>query len=145
MITGIGHIAFRVADLERALDFYCGKLGFREAFRLEREDRPSPWIVYLQVAENSFVELFPVPADEVRPLDPKASYSHYCLTVDDINVTLQELAGRGLEITGEPKLGLDGNWQYWITDPDGNRIELMQMMPDSKQAEADAALRTARG
>jgi lactoylglutathione lyase len=145
MLTGVGHTAFRVTDLQRSLNFYCGKLGLREAFRLEREGRPSPWIVYLQVAENAFVELFPVPNDVVAPADPKASYSHYCLTVDDIRATLREFAARGLEITGEPTFGLDGNWQYWVTDPDGNRIELMQMMPDSKQAAADAALRAARG
>jgi lactoylglutathione lyase len=142
MITGLGHVAFRVKNLDRALDFYCGKLGFREAFRLEREDRPSPWIVYLQLAENAFVELFPVPAEEVPANDPKMSYSHYCLTVDDLPATLQELADRGLEISGGPRFGLDGNWQYWVTDPDGNRIELMQMMPDSRQAAADAAWRS---
>jgi lactoylglutathione lyase len=145
MLTGIGHVAFRVRDLQRALDFYCGKLGLREAFRLEREGRPSPWIVYLQLAENAFIELFPVPNDPVNAADPQASYSHYCLTVDDLQATLAEFAARGLEIAGEPKLGLDGNWQYWLTDPDGNRLELMQMMPDSLQAAADAALRAARG
>jgi catechol 2,3-dioxygenase-like lactoylglutathione lyase family enzyme len=144
MLTGIGHIAFRVKDLDRALAFYRDMLGLREAFRLEREDRPSPWIVYLQLAANSFIELFPVPADEVAINNPVASYSHFCLTVDDLPATLRAFAARGLEITGEPKLGLDGNWQYWLTDPDGNRIELMQMMPDSLQAAADAALRTAR-
>lgn len=143
MITGIGHVAFRVTDLERALSFYCGVLGFREAFRLEREDRPSPWIVYLRVAENIFVELFPVPADTVTPIDPRAGYSHYCLTVDDLPATLAEMAGRGLAIEGAPKLGLDGNWQYWVTDPDGNRIELMQIMPDSRQAVADRAAQVA--
>ena len=97
------------------------------------------------MAENSFVELFPVPNDVIAPADPKVSYSHFCLTVDDIRATLREFAERGLEISGEPTFGLDGNWQYWVTDPDGNRIELMQMMPDSKQAAADAALRAARG
>ena len=139
MITDIGHVAFRVSNLERALDFYCGKLGFREAFRLEREGRPSPWIVYLSIAENTFIELFPVPAETVTPADSQASYAHYCLTVDDLPATLAELAGRGLEISGEPRLGLDGNWQYWLTDPDGNRIELMQIMPDSMQAAAERA------
>ena len=59
MITGIGHVAFRVTDLECALDFYCHKLGFREAFRLDREDEPSPWIVYPQPAPGQFIELFP--------------------------------------------------------------------------------------
>ncbi|HVB74936.1 MAG TPA: VOC family protein [Ktedonobacteraceae bacterium] len=30
MITRIGHIAFRVANLEKSRDFNCTKLGFRE-------------------------------------------------------------------------------------------------------------------
>ena len=47
MITGIGHVAFRISNLEESLDFYCNKLGFREAFRLEQEGKPSPWIVYI--------------------------------------------------------------------------------------------------
>ena len=59
MITGIGHVAFRVTNLQRALDFYCNTLGFSEAFRLEREGQPSPWIVYIQIAPGSFIELFP--------------------------------------------------------------------------------------
>ncbi|MBO0797012.1 MAG: VOC family protein, partial [Ktedonobacteraceae bacterium] len=29
MITGLGHVAFRITDLEKSLDFYCKKLGFR--------------------------------------------------------------------------------------------------------------------
>ncbi len=56
MITGIGHAAFRVTSLQRALDFYCNKLGFSEAFRLEQEGQPSPWIVYIQIAPGSFIE-----------------------------------------------------------------------------------------
>src|SRR5438874_10882726 len=67
MITGIGHVAFRITDLDRALAFYCGTLGFREAFRLEREGEPSPWIVYLHVAPGQFLELFPGAEGRWRP------------------------------------------------------------------------------
>jgi len=66
--------------------------------------------------------------------------SHLCLGVDDIHATLAELKRRGLEITGEARQGADGNFQYWIADPDGNKIELMQLMPDSLQMKAVAAL-----
>lgn len=54
-----------------------------------------------------------------------------------------ELAARGLEIPGSPKQGLDSNLQYWINDPDGNPIELMQIMPTSPQAAADARMQKA--
>ena len=58
-MTGIGHVAFVISDLERSLDFYCNKLGFYRAFNLDREGTPSPWIVYIQIAPGHFIELFP--------------------------------------------------------------------------------------
>ncbi len=135
MITGLGHIAFRITNLEQSLDFYCNKLGFREAFRLEREGEPSPWIVYLQVAPNQFLELFPGAQGGIPPRNG-AGYNHFCLVVDDLQATLRELEARGLALSGQLQQGLDHNWQYWINDPDGNAIELMQIMPESPQAAA---------
>ncbi len=143
MITGIGHVAFRVTNLQRALVFYCNTLGFSEAFHLEQEGRPSPWIVYIQIAPGSFIELFPDSQDApgtIPARDPQASYKHVCLLVDDMSATLSELAARGLEIAKAPTQGLDHNLQFWIDDPDGNPIELMQIMPNSPQAAADARL-----
>jgi lactoylglutathione lyase len=133
MITHIGHSAFLVSDLERSLHFYCNVLGLQEAFQLKRPDG-KPWLVYIRVDEHSFVELFPGRPADAPPLDPKSSYRHLCLLVDDIQETVKMLGARGLPVPGEPKLGGDGNWQYWIKDPDGNDIELMQIMPDSLQA-----------
>jgi len=137
MITGIGHVAFRVTDLARALDFYCGTLGFREAFRLERDGEPSPWIVYLQLAPGQFLELFPGGEGAVPARSRGVGYNHYCLVVDDLRATLRELAARGLAVPGEPVHGMDHNWQYWIEDPDGNAIELMEITAASPQAAAD--------
>ena len=138
MITGIGHVAFRVTDLGRALNFYCDILGFREAFRLDREGEPSPWIVYLQIAPGHFIELFPG-SDKVGPQpDRDAGYNHYCLVVDYIGATVRQLKARGYQSDSEPTKGLDNNYQYWIIDPDGNRIELMQIMAESPHAAADA-------
>jgi len=143
VITGIGHVAFRITDLDRALTFYCDILGLREAFRLDRDGEPSPWIVYLQVAPGDFIELFPG-AEEVSPQPARdAGYNHFCLLVDDIQATVRDLGARGLPIDGEPTKGIDNNYQYWITDPDGNRIELMQIMDASPHAAADARWATA--
>ena len=36
---------------------------------------------------------------------------------------------------------IDGNRQAWLEDPDGNRIELMEMAPDCLQYEAIRRLR----
>lgn len=140
VITGIGHTAYRVRDVEASLRFYSGVLGFRELFRLNR-DTGELWLIYLRVNDDTYVELFPGGEDRTEVTPKSCGYVHLCLAVDDLRATLRELAGRGLEITGEPRMGRDGNWQYWIADPDGNRIELMQMLPTSMQAQAIAALK----
>ncbi|MEX2408389.1 MAG: VOC family protein, partial [Rhodovibrionaceae bacterium] len=36
MITGFNHTSFTVANLERAVDFWCGALGFERAPIVER-------------------------------------------------------------------------------------------------------------
>ncbi len=136
MITGIAHTAITVHDLDESLDFYCGKLGLKEAFRLERDGKV--WLVYVRIKGTQFLELFP--GGEKQVVENRPGPPHLCLEVDDMRQTLADLKSRGLEIAGEAKLGGDGNYQYWIYDPDGTKIELMQMMPDSKQLKAVAAL-----
>jgi len=133
MITSIGHVAVRVSDLEKALDFYQKVLGLPEIFRLKHDDG-RPWLVYLKVGDDTFVELFPEGGPRGEVQGNPVGYVHLCLHVDNMEETLAELAERGLDTSKGPSKGKDGNWQYWLADPDGNRIELMQIMPDSLQA-----------
>lgn len=136
MFKGLAHTAYRVRNLEAALDFYCHKLGFREAFRLNHPETGKLWIVYIQVARDQFIELFPVESDS--PLEPGSRYAHLCLEVEDLEATVAELRRRGVEIVRDIRRGLDGNLQAWIRDPEGNEIELMQIHPGSPQAQAGA-------
>jgi lactoylglutathione lyase len=53
--------------------------------------------------------------------------------VDDLQATVAQLREAGVAIEREPKVGLDHNWQAWIRDPDGNPIELMQLIEESAQ------------
>lgn len=133
VITGIGHTAIRISELDAALTFYRDGLGFKEAFRLNRDGQV--WLVYLQVAPGQFVELFPG-GEPVTGARQEVGYMHLCLVVDDIQATVEELSARGVTFDGEPGLGRDGSWQVWTADPDGNRIELMQITPHSMQAQA---------
>lgn len=136
MITGIGHVAFDVEDMEKALDFYCGKLGFQDAFETRDPETGKPWIRYIQVTKGQFIELFYDREGENR----QGSYSHLCLLTDDIWSAEALIKEKGLPLDTPSKKGSDGNWQCWTHDPDGNRIEFMQIMPDSKQGKLDAQL-----
>jgi catechol 2,3-dioxygenase-like lactoylglutathione lyase family enzyme len=127
IISGIAHVCYTVADLQRSVDFYCGQLGMTRAFEFRRDGQ---WFgQYIHAGGRSFLELF------VGTLNAPAegqTYRHLCLEVEDIQRTVAVLKERGVEV-GDIKLGGDGAYQAWLTDPDGNRIELHQYTPQAKQ------------
>ena len=138
----LGHVAIRCSDLEQSLAFYA-KLGLHEAFRLTRPDG-SVGLVYLNIDGHAFLELFPGGTEAPTTGPKQLGYAHACLLVDDIQASYREFVAGEVPTNGEPKLGGDGNWQVWVTDPDGTRIEIMQIMPDSLQARAARGLSAAR-
>lgn len=129
MITDLGHAAFATHNLDRSLEFYR-KLDIHEAFRLNHPDG-SLMLVYLHVAGDRFIEVFPggPPPDP----DRKGSFMHLCLLTDDLHAMVDHLQQQGMTIDQAPSVGLDHNWQAWIRDPDGNAIELMQLVEESPQ------------
>jgi lactoylglutathione lyase len=133
--TAYGHVNLRVTDVAASIDFYVNMLGFKEMFRLNN-DKGELGIVYLQIDGLTFIELSP--RAKVRGVFPPelVGYNHLCLHVDDIEQAMEELRQKGYPIEGTWKQGRDGNRQYWITDPDGLRIELMQLNPEGEQMKA---------
>ena len=89
-IVGIGHIAIRVKDIDRTLDFYRDKLGFKEMFRLERDGKL--WLMYLRVTDTQYIELFPEAAGDRAPPREANGLNHICLEVDSIDGVLADLA-----------------------------------------------------
>lgn len=127
MIKGIAHLAFNVKDMEKSLHFYCDILGFTEAFEI-LDDYNNPWIKYIKVSHNQFIELFYDGKE-----NPPASFSHLCLEVTDMDEVVRDIIKQGGLMDSMPSIGKDKNIQAWIVDPDGNRIELMQLDPNSPQ------------
>jgi lactoylglutathione lyase len=138
-VSALAHVAIRIKAIEPTLDFYVGKLGFREMLRLERDGRL--WLVYLRITDEQFLEIFPDGEGDRAAEREAVGYNHLCLSVPSIDGALAELARAGVPLIRPKTLGADGNWQAWIEDPDGHRIELMEMAPDSAQAKAIARLR----
>ena len=140
-IVGLTHVAIKVADLDRTLEFYVNKLGFAEMLRLHKDDG-DVWLVYLRITDDQFLEVFPDAEGDRAPGWNANGMNHLCLAIDDINALVAELEAAGIPLLLPLKRALDGNWQAWIEDPDGNRIELMQMDPDSLQLKAIERLRS---
>ena len=130
MKMGIGHLAFNVADMQKSIVYYCDGLGFTHAFSL-KDENGNPWIEYLHIGGGQFIELFYTkPGFE----NANTGYAHLCLEVEDCVAACKEFEARGVELTSQPRQGSDFNIQAWTKDPDGNRIEIMQISPDSPQS-----------
>lgn len=122
----------QVGDLETSLAFYRDTLGLEEAFRLH-DGEGRLWIAYLHVGGGRFVELMKASGKDLAGVDRGSGYTHMCLLVDNSSELLAELRGKGVTILSDISLGKDGSRQFWIKDPDGNRIELMEYTDQSRQ------------
>ena len=140
-ITGFGHAAIKVKDLDASLAFYKDKLGFPEMLRLHNKDG-STWLVYLRITEEVFLEIFPGAENDRAPGWNANGVNHMCrrqpmsrhiLMIDNLDSFCPAIEAKGIKLTAQIKDGLDGNRQAWIEDPDGNRIELMEMHADCLQ------------
>jgi len=143
----LGHINFKTRDLPASIKFY-ETLGFKPFLELTDEDH-KPWIVYLRFDDNLYLELTGGgKADQPAPGPEITGFNHLCITVDDIEKAAAELdaAGHTLMNPLDPKkIGLDNNRGAWVADPDGNRIELMEMAPDCVQYDAIKAFNAGKG
>ncbi len=133
MVLGLGHAAFNVKDMEKSVAFYENALGFRKAFEINRPETGEPWIVYIYAGGGQFVELFYGGVDEIPYRDANIGFSHLCVAVDDIQEAWKRVTEAGAPQDDAPKQGADFNWQCWTHDPDGVRIELMQISEESPQ------------
>ena len=141
-IRGIGHLALKVRDLDKSLDFWRDRVGFQEMQRLKR-DNGETWLVYLRITDEQYLELFPGAATDQAPGEEANGVLHICLDIVDLDEEIERLQKAGVTIVSPIKGGIDNNRGAWIHDPDGNRIELMEMHPNSIQYKAVRALKGA--
>lgn len=118
------HFGLRVADLDRSLAFYTA-VGYELVGHVPETGLGHLTMLRLPGDEFVTIELVHNPSDTAVGSDTRLS--HFVIHVDSMDVTLTELADRG--IAAEAPTSPDGSADFrttWIVDPDGNRIELVQ-------------------
>lgn len=123
-ILGISHAAFYVTDMAKARAFYEGLFGFASPFSIPRKTGGD--LVWIKINDHQSVELFP--ASEVAP-DADRLY-HVALEVDDAEAMRVYLKSKGIEVPEKTSVGKIGNKNYFIKDPNGIIVEIVEYLPD---------------
>ena len=118
-------VRYLVDDVQAAVDFYTGHLGFRVLTNV------AP--AFADVVRGPLRLLLSGPASSgARATPPDAAApgrNRIHLIVDDLDARIDELRAAGLSFLGEPVSGPGGR-QILLTDPAGNLIELFQPAGD---------------
>ena len=118
------HFGLRVADLERSLAFYTA-VGYEVVGSVP--ETPFGSLTMLKLPGDEFVSIELVHEPGTSAADIGSGLNHFVIKVESMAATVAELAARGIHADepGSPD-GSDDFRTSWITDPDGNRIELVQ-------------------
>ena len=127
-VVGLNHVALTVPNLDEAVTYYTKTMGFPEAFR-STDERGQTTLVYVQISKNTFVEL--QPANPQRP----PGFNHFGLHVENIGAATAMFKQRGANVT-EPRVSATKAVLSNITDPNGVRIELAELPPESSHRQA---------
>jgi catechol 2,3-dioxygenase-like lactoylglutathione lyase family enzyme len=119
-------VRYIVDDVDAAIDFYCGHLGFRE------DMHPAPAFAMLSKGGLRLVLSAPgggpggggQAMPDGRVPEP-GGWNRFQLEVEDIEATAEALRASGTRFRNDILTGVGGK-QVLIEDPSGNPIELFQ-------------------
>jgi catechol 2,3-dioxygenase-like lactoylglutathione lyase family enzyme len=91
-ILGLNHVGLRVADFDKALDFYQNDLGFPMTYKFNNKEG-KPIFAYVQISKSTFIEL--LPADEEHP----EGIDHFGLETQNNEAVVSNFHSLGMECT----------------------------------------------
>jgi catechol 2,3-dioxygenase len=136
--TRIGHVHLKVADLERALGFYCGVLGFELVQRYGKQAAfVSAGGYHHHIGLNTWDS-----AGGTPPPPGHTGLYHTAILYPDraaLADALKRVVDAGYALTGAADHGVSE--ALYLDDPDGNGVELYwDRAPEAWPREADGSL-----
>jgi catechol 2,3-dioxygenase-like lactoylglutathione lyase family enzyme len=114
---GMRHLALKVADVERAKDFYARVFGMKVVWQ------PDPDNAYLSSgSDNLALHRAEDRGGEAQRLD---HLGFIVPTIADVEAGYAWARSNGVEIVHELRHHRDGSVSFYIRDPDGNVIQAL--------------------
>ena len=133
-VVGLSFVGVNVPSLDKAVEYYTKTLGFPEAYR-QLTAAGDVQFVIVQVSKDTFIQLWPATAQ--RP----PGIEHFALQVENLPAVAAMLKQRGAavgDVTFNQKTKMD---HANLTDPNGVRMELIELPPESPLGQAMARWR----
>jgi methylmalonyl-CoA epimerase len=124
------HVGISVTDVDAAVEWYSQKLDFSIQQCFETHGLTIAFLAHgnakLELLGGGATESSAAVTDVADSLNP-ARLHHFCIAVDNLDATLEELRTRGVTILGEPfDAPPIGQRVAFINDNSGNVIEITQ-------------------
>ncbi|HEY1689150.1 MAG TPA: VOC family protein [Solirubrobacteraceae bacterium] len=120
------HTCYRITDVDKAIDFYKA-LGFEEMGRIAIRDEAIN-VFMNQPGDGDMPRLELTYNFGVDHYELGDGYGHIALSVGDLDGTLTALRAQGIEPERPPyRIHEGGSRLCFVQDPDGYRIELIEM------------------
>ena len=127
IIKKIAHVCIFARDLEATETFYRDVLGIEVIFRFMKAGKLIGY--YLDAGAATHIEVFQKTESSFAESN---QINHICLEVTNMDEAVAQVRANGVSAL-DKKLGVDGTWQSWLTDPNGVKIELFEYTDKSLQ------------
>jgi lactoylglutathione lyase len=121
----ISHVAYHVADIDRALAFYVGVLGLKEQMRFPLGKGEHEVILAFPESKGAGLILM-WNTDRKTPYQSGDAYSRLIINVSDVDAVLTQLARHDVRVT-RPATDAGTMRFAMLQDPDGYTVELLQL------------------
>lgn len=127
--TRIGHVHLKVSDIQRALDFYCGVLGFS---LMQRRGTQAAFIAAGGYHHHIGLNTWESAGGSPPPPGTTGLYHIAILypTRADLADALKRLVAAGIQLDGASDHGVSE--ALYLRDPDQNGVELYRDRPEAE-------------
>ncbi len=119
-MLGLRHVALRVRNLQRSLDFYGRLLGMRVDWR------PDPGNAYLTSGSDNLA--LHESAEALPWEDGRLGLDHLGFLVlrpEQVDQWAERLEAEGVVLDQKPRTHRDGARSFYVRDPDGNLVQIL--------------------
>ena len=118
----VGRVCVTVADTDRAIDFYVGKLGFTKVVDTPMGD-DMRWVEVALPNAQTTIALAPPPPG----VEAGGSQTGICLDTSDVDADHAARQAAGVDVDADvSRYGGPVPPMFWVRDPDGNSLIVVQ-------------------